>query len=189
MTNKLIKSLCLGVLLLPLLLLSVETVEAQPVKIGYTDQELIIAQMPEYRDILQQMQGLAQTNQAEYREQVESFQRKLEDYQRKQALMSDDARQAREQELTEMQADIQRFLQDKEQEMGDREIELLRPLLERVETAINDVARERDLDLVLGVRAGQMPIILYAADENMDITPDVMQRLGLTPQAANPAAQ
>jgi Skp family chaperone for outer membrane proteins len=51
-------------LLMPLALMATPDANAQDVKIGYTDQELIIAQMPEYRDILQQMQGLAQAGEA-----------------------------------------------------------------------------------------------------------------------------
>lgn len=186
--NRLIKFIAPALFVLPLLVFSAGEAEAQSQRIGYTDQELIIAQMPEYRNILQQLQGIAEGHQTEYRSKVEDFQRKLEDYQRKQALMSDEARQSREQELTEAQATIQSFLQEKEQEMGEKEIELLRPLLQRVENAINEVARERNLDMVIGVRAGQSPIVLYVANDEMDITADVMSRLGLQPQAADPGA-
>lgn len=147
-------------------------------KVGYTDAQLIVAQMSEYRTILQQLQSMAESGQMEYQGRINTYQEKLADYQKKQALLSESARATREQELTTMQGEIQQFLTNKEQELEQREVELMNPLLERVQNAINEVAAEQSLDIVLNAQAAGSPVLLYA-DQNMDITETVMARLGI----------
>ncbi len=158
---------------------------AQELKIGYTDHELIIAQMPEYQEILKQLQQEAAGGQKEYEAKVQEFQKKLEDYQKKQALLSPEARQKREAELVQMQQEIQQFLAQKEQALGQKEAELMQPLLQKLDNAIQEVAREQGIDLVLRARAGQEPIILYASDRIVDVTEAVMRKLGLITENTN----
>ncbi len=166
-------------ILLPALL-AAQPVSAQALKVGYTDANLIIAQLPEYRTVMEQLQSLAEAGQAEYQEQIQKFQADLTDYQRKQALLSPEARQTREERLAQEQATIQQFLQEKEQELGQREAELLGPLLDKVQEAINDVAEAKGLNLVLSAQSGTAPVILYA-DQNLDITREVLEKLGIQP--------
>ena len=149
-------------------------------KVGYTDAQLVVAQMSEYRETLQSLQTLAESGQFEYQQLIQQYQEKLADYQKKQALLSDAARQTREQELTTMQGEIQQFLANKEEELKQQEAELMNPLLERVQNAINEVAAEQSLDMVINAQAGGSPVLLYA-DESMDITEVVMARLGIAP--------
>ena len=151
---------------------------AQTMKIGFTDAELIVAQMPEYRTVMEQLQSMAESGQEEYNALLQNYQEKVADYQKKQALLSDQAKQNREQELVAMQGEIQQFTATKEQELGEKEVELLNPLLERVQTAIDEVASEQGLNLVLNTRAGGSPMILYA-DQSMDVTEAVLSKLGI----------
>ncbi len=153
--------------------------QAQNLKVGFTDAELIVAQMQEYRDVMQQLKGLADAGETEYAQKVQDFQEKAADYQQKQALLSEQARQTREQELTTMQGEIQQFSATKQQEIAEKELELMSPLLEKVQKAIDEVAAEEGLNLVLNARAAGSPLILFA-EPSMDITEAVMTKLGIT---------
>jgi outer membrane protein len=174
------------VLALPLALPFVSA--AQSLKVGYTDAQLIVAQMDDYRSIMTQLQQLAEGSQGEFEELQIGYQEQLADYQQKQALLSDQARQNREKELVAKQAEIQQFLQNKEQELAEEEANLMNPLLEKVQTAINDVAAEKGLNVVLNAQAGGSPVLLYA-DEEMDITEAVMSKLGIEIPAAQESGQ
>ena len=154
------------------------SVFGQVVKIGYTDAQLVVAQMSEYREILTQLQGMADSGQNEYQQLIQSYQEQLADYQKKQALLSDAARGTREQELTTMQGEIQQFLATKERELQQNEEQLMNPLLERVQNAIDEVASDRGLTLVLNAQASGSPVLLYA-DSSMDVTELVMEKLGI----------
>lgn len=159
-------------------------VVGQDLEIGFTDPNMIVAQMPEYQDVLSEMQSTYESGQQEYQQLVQEYQQNLEEYQNEQALMSEEARQKRETELTQMQQKIQQFLQQTQQEMGQREAELIQPLLERVQGAIDTVAEQQGLDLVLSTQAGNSAVVLYASNDEMDITAEVMNHLGLQPPSS-----
>lgn len=154
--------------------------QAQGLNVGYTDHEIIIVNMPEYRQVQTQLEQHFRGGQQEMQTMYEDYQEKLERYQRQQALLNEDRRGEREQELMQLQQQIQESAAEKEQELAQREAELMSPLFERVQTAIDQIASQRGLDLVLRANAGNQPIILYVNPETVtDITLDVARRLGI----------
>jgi outer membrane protein len=173
MTNRHLIAALLVLLIAPAV--GVVTAQAQSLKIGYTDPELLIANMPEYRQIQEQLQREYEGGQQELQSLYLDYQGKVEDYQRKQALMSAESRQKREQELMEIQGQMQQAAAEKEQALAAREQELARPLFQRVQTAIDEVSRQRALDIVL-----RAPLILYVNESaTVNITEDVARRLGI----------
>ena len=155
--------------------------QVAPLKIGYTDHELLIAAMPDYQTVQQQLQQEYQTSQNVLQALAEEFQGKVDRYQKQQALLSADRRTERENELAVAQQQIQQKAADTDQQLAQRQAELLGPIFERVDTAIKEVSKENNLDLVLRIQNGPMqPIILYANEDRvMDITKDVAVKLGL----------
>lgn len=146
--------------------------------IGYTRVDFILSKMPEVAAVQKQLENLAQRHQAEYQQKLQDFDRQLQDYQRRQALMSPDARQRREQELAGLQTQLQQFAMEKSRELEQKEAELMQPILNRIQKAIEEVAKERRLALVFSTGIGPNPILLYA-DERHDITDAVLRRLGI----------
>jgi outer membrane protein len=168
-----------------IMLFGMGSASGQTIKIGYTDAQLIVSQMDDYHDVMSKLQGMADSSQTEYQNLVKSYQDKLADYQKKQALLSETAKSSREQELTTLQEKIQQFLSDKDQELQKHEQELMNPLLERVQNAINEVAAEKGLTLVFNAQASGSPVLLFA-DSSMDVTEFVMDKLGIPKQAPPP---
>ncbi len=171
-----------ALLLVALLGLGAGQAQAQATpKIGYTDHEVIIVNMPEYRQIRQKLQTEYQGSQGQLQTKFQDYQEKLEKYQKQQALLSDERRAEREKELMALQEEIQKAAANEEQALAEREVELMKPLLDKVQNAIDTVAKRKGLDLVLRTQAGPMqPIILYVNDQTIaDITPDVARQLGL----------
>jgi outer membrane protein len=162
----------LALLVLGLLPLSAT---AQTFKVGYTDPEAIIANMSEYRNMQLTLQREVETGQAELQARIADFQEKVDRYQRQQALLSPESRSQREQELMALEAEIQGDAASREEALGARQAELLQPLLERVQTAIDEVSADKQLALVL-----RAPAILYINESLVvDITPDVARKLGI----------
>ena len=62
---------------------------AQAQKIGYTNQQLILVNMPEYTNVQQQLQQEAQRQQQELQQEQQQFQQRLQTYQRQQSLLAD----------------------------------------------------------------------------------------------------
>lgn len=154
--------------------------QAQGLKVGYTDHEIIIVNMPQYRQVQNQLEQHFRGGQQEMQGMYQEYQEKLDRYQKQQALLNDERRAEREQELMQLQQQLQESASEKEQELAQREAELMAPLFEQVQSAIDQVARQRGLDLVLRANAGNQPLILFVNQETVtDITLDVARRLGI----------
>lgn len=150
--------------------------QAQALKAGYTDSELIVLNMPEYRQIQEKLQQEYQTGQKDLQTQAQQYQEKLDRYQKQQALLSAESRQEREQELVGLQTQLQQAAAQKEQALQQRESELMQPLLERVQQNIDVVAKEKGLDIVF-----RSQMLLYVDEGKViNITEDVARKLGLT---------
>ena len=162
--------------LLFVLILGTADVNAQQ-RIGFTNQEAVLANMPGIQDVQEQLQQETVRLQGDLQDKQQEFQEQVQRYEQQQSLLSDERLQERETELREMQAELQRSQQEAEQELAQREMELMQPLLEELQTAINEVADEQSLDLVMREQA-----LLYvngSTDNVVNITRDVATRLGI----------
>ena len=151
-------------------------VQAQQ-RIGFTNQEAVLANMPGIEDVQQQLQEETVRLQGDLQEQQQEFQEQVQRYEQQQSLLSDERLQEREGELRQMQAELRRSQQEAEQELAQREMELMQPLLEELQTAINEVAANQNLDVVLREQA-----LLYvdgSTNNVVNITRDVASRLGI----------
>jgi outer membrane protein len=164
-------------------------------KIGYTNQEAILANMPEMDSVRARMQQIAQQQRQEFQQEQQELQQQMQKYQQQQALLSDQRRQQREQELRQMQMELQRSAQERDSLLAQRRSEMMEPLLEELQAAIDQVSQERGLDVVMRTQA-----LLYVNRESsnvVDITEDVATRLGIDlsappeqpqPSVSNPGA-
>lgn len=156
------------------------TVNAQKLKVGYTDHEVLIAAMPDYTAIQGQLQQEFAGAQEALQSLAADFQAEVEKYQKQQSLLSAERRAAREQELAERQAELQQAAGRKDQELAQLEVTLMQPIFDRVQKAIDEVAKAKNLDLVIRHRVGTQPVILYRNEETVvDITIEVATKLGI----------
>ena len=173
-------SACFTLLAVALLAGTVQRADAQALNVGYTDHEIILINMPEYQDVQEQLQSAFEGSQQELQTLYQDYQDKLSRYQQQQSLLSEDRRQEREQELMQLQQQLQEQQQQQQQQLAEQEGDLMQPLLQRVQTAINTVAEAQGLDVVLRSQVGTQPLLLYVNEETVqDITLLVAQEMGL----------
>ncbi|TDK46024.1 OmpH family outer membrane protein [Algoriphagus formosus] len=152
--------------------------QAQELKIGYTNVEFIMDLMPEMEQIgadLQDYQTQLQTN---IQTKANDFQRQVQTYQQAAQTMTDDARAAKEAELTKLQQDLQKYEQDAQVSYQRKLQELLEPVQTKVINAINAVAAENNYTHIFAETAGQAPILLYTKEQDK-FTELVLAKLGL----------
>ena len=168
-------STLLGLLALALLVGPWQQAQAQDLRIGYTEAEGFIQYLPETQQVQQTLQREAQQSQVNLESKLATLQEKFERYQQQQALLSDETRQQREAELTQLQQELQQADAQTQQQLAQREAELLEPILNKVQQAIDEVAREKNLDIVL-----RAPALLYVDESKVvNITMDVARKLGI----------
>lgn len=120
------------------------TAQAQNIKIGYTSVELIMDLMPEMEQIGADIQDYQTQLQTNIQTKAADFQRQVQAYQQAAATMTETARATKEQELTKLQGDLQKYEQDAQVSYQRKLQELLEPLQTKVINAINAVAAENN---------------------------------------------
>ena len=157
-------------------LMAASGAQAQALSVGYLDPDPFIPAMPEYPSIQKQLRELQASNQNALQSRADEFQAKLTEYQSQDEELTAEDRAVRQQELQKLQSELQAFAQKKERELGAKQSELMDPVLVKVQEAIDQVAAEKGLDLVL-----RLPALLYAKDGKVvNITLDVARKLGLS---------
>jgi len=166
------------------------TTAASPLKLGYTNIDYILGQTPEAKDIQNQL--TIQRTQSE--NELKRMQKELEDkyaaYEKGAAQMTDVIRKDRETELQSLQARIQEFGRTAEQSLQTKYGQLVNPVVQKIQKAIDAVAKENAYTYVFNLDAGAntTPILLVAPEEN-NITELVLKKLGIDPtKVATPAA-
>lgn len=168
-------------------MITVPTAQAQmasgDMEIGFVDPRAILDRMPEMRAVQQRLQNLMERKQNELAEKEQELQTEIELYQQKVGVISEQARQTEEERLTQLDQEFRQFQNQAQQEVQQRRAELMAPLLQQMQEAINNVASEQGLDYVLNTTTSTGDvIILYVSPEvqtEYDITDAVMQDLGI----------
>lgn len=173
-------------------LVPVAGAQAQTARLGYLDPDLIVVRMPEYASVQEQLRTRQQEIATGLQASEDSIRTRFQELQTfaQSAVASPEAREQREQEILRMQAGLERRQQLGLQELGRREAELLQPVLDRLQTAIDAEATAQGLTMVLAARANNAPVLLFASADAVNLTEPVMTRLGLPipPPGADGAA-
>lgn len=166
-------------LILPLLLVITSLVWSQQpqVKIGVVDSEIILSQLPEYKQAQDKLNEIVKKWQAELDSLSMSYQEKLDNYRKQEAMMTDEVKTKEQQELMKLEQEIYNYRQRKFGQQGDFAMEqekLLTPIKQNIIKAIEKVAKEEKVTLVLD-KAGEV-VVLYS-DPSYDLTFKVLDQL------------
>ena len=156
------------------------TVNAQ-VKIGYTNIELVLAYMPEAKVMEQSLATYQQKLGEQLQVKQKYAQSKLEEYQEKATSGKYTPEQLKplEDELMKLEREIQEFVKESEYKVLTKRQELLEPILEKLQNAIDTIAEEGGYTYVLNqTTSGGVSTILYGPEED-NLTEKLMSKLGI----------
>ena len=146
------------------------------IKIGYVDSNEIMNNFEEVRQVQVDLEKEQKRLETEFNDLVYSLDSLKQDYERQRLLMSDTRRNEKENEITYKERSIQKFQLDKfgpEGEIYRKQNQLLKPVLGKIDDAIQKVGSERGYDFILDAMSGAL---LYALDSH-NLTEDVMEEL------------
>ena len=162
-----------------LLLLMFSGFSYSQMKIGYVDSDAIMDKLPDAQDAKQRLDVLVQEWQGELNKIENTWKTKYDDYEKRKLIMTDQARAELEAELVKLEKQISDYREKKfgtNGEMFQKQDELMKPVQNKVFSAIKEVAQEEDYDYVFD-RSGDI-LLLYAKDK-YDITVKVLNKLKL----------
>jgi outer membrane protein len=169
--------------LLALSALAAGTAQAQT-KIGYVNTQRLLAETP----AAQSAQRAFETDMTRYRTQIDSIEKAFDTqrqaFENAQATMTAAVKQQRQNDLQTRYTAAQQQVQTIQETAQRRQNELVGPVMQRINDAIEAVRKEQGYGIILDAsNAG-----ILAADPALDITNTVLTRVGGTPGAAGPAA-
>ncbi len=146
---------------------------AQP-RIGHINSADILSNMPAAKSAEKQLETYVKQLESQHEQKIKSFQSKVQRLETDAPNITPKELETRRQGLITEQESIGRFEMEAQQKVAKKREELLAPILQRAETAIQNVAREQGYDYILDTSLG---VVLYA-DPSNDITGQVKSKLG-----------
>ena len=147
--------------------------QATKLPIGIADIEAIVKEMPEAIAADKELSDLS----AKYKDTIlalrTAFETKVQNYQKQKSMMAAAAATAEEEKLVKEQQELQDFAQAKErevQQLREKHLDGIRP---KVKSAIESVAKDEKLSLVLAKEAA----LVIWADDKLDITFRVIDKM------------
>jgi outer membrane protein len=157
-----------------------------PTKIGFIDSRKILQEAPGAKEaqatFSQEMEGY----QAQLKVMEDSLKALMDDYQQKAVTLSPEAKKKREDDIRARQTAYQQRAQALQQEAGNRQAQLVQPVLDRIGKIINEIRAEGHYAYILDVGGDNSPVV--AADSSLDLTDEVIARMTKATASATPTA-
>jgi len=145
---------------------------------AFVDTEYILNNIPEYKDAQQQLDDISAKWQQEIENKFQEIDQLYKEFQADAALMPEDMKKQREQEIMEKEKQVRKLQQKRFGENGDlhkKRQELIKPIQEKVYNAIEEIANDRNYAFVLD--KANNPKILFA-NPQFDISDEVLDKMG-----------
>ena len=164
------------ILIILALLAGVFSVHAQ--KFAFVDTDYILSKIPEYNDAQAQIDDLS----AQWQNEMEAIYAEVnnlyQEYQAKKAIYPEEVRAKKEAEILAKEKEIKNFQKNKfgtDGELYKKRTELVKPIQEKVFTAIQDIAEKENYAVVLNKAEG---VSIIYSNSKYDISDDVLDKLG-----------
>jgi len=153
------------------------SLEAQgTLKIGYINSASILEQAPGAQEAQDQFNRDVEGFRSQVQQMADELQVMIENYEKQQLTLSPDAKTRREEEIRQKQQQYQTRVQQLDQQAGQRQQELVQPVMDRITQVIETLRTEGNFALIFDVAAGS----ILAADPALDLTNEVVRRLQAT---------
>lgn len=118
-------------------------------KVAHINKEELIKAMPAYTAAQSEITKLGKTYEAQIQDSVKELDAKLKQYNAEAEAQTQEENQRRMQEVEGIKQSIAQFQQNAQQDMQKKEFDLLKPILEEADKAIETVARAQGYQYVL----------------------------------------
>lgn len=153
------------------------TTEAQ--RYAIVDTKYILDKIPDYKEAQKSLDQSSEQWQREIDQKQAELDRMYRNFEAEQVMLSEDLKKKREDELFMREKelrDLQRNRFGFEGDLFKRRQELIKPIQDKVYTAIQKIAANRQYDFILDKSEG---ITVIFADPKLDRSEDVLKELGV----------
>ncbi len=133
-------------------------------KLAHIDTQELIANMPAMKNAQSQLQKLQKTYENEIKNMATALQNTMKRYQAEAATKTDDENSKRAQEVQSTRDNILKYEQNAQKEMGKKQENLIKPVMETARLAIQKVARAQGFQYVIDSTSGSGLILADGTD-------------------------
>ena len=151
---------------------------AQTPKIGYVNSAKVLLEFPEAQDAQKRLDGLAKQWQSELERRSKELEQKYEEFQKKESMLSEQAKRSQREELVSLEQRGVQFRQEKfgqDGELARLTDSLLSPIKKKVMKVIEQVAKAEKVQFIFD-RNDNILVLLYG-DPKFDYTHEVIDWL------------
>jgi len=152
-------------------------------RIGYTNLELVLSYMPEAQQVEAELRIYEKKIIEQLNIKQAYLQSKIEEYTelKQQGKLSPVQEEERRKEIMRLDEELKRFQEESEQNYLKKKAELLQPVIDKLQKAINELAEAEGYDYILNnSNATGVATILYGP-KSEDVTEKLLRRLGIDP--------
>jgi outer membrane protein len=155
-------------------------------KIAYIDSKVVMARAPGRQAAEDTFNKEMEASRTQVQKMGDSLQTMIADYQKVQGTLAANIREQREAAIRKKQEDYQTRAGALDQQMQQRQVELVKPIMDQIRKVLDEIRQEDGYAFILDAGADGGGIV--AADRNLDITEKVISRLKPVPVTAGGAA-
>jgi outer membrane protein len=147
-------------------------------KFALVDMEYIMKNIPSYETANDQLNQISKKWQSDIDAQMQEVQKMYKNYQTELVFLSEDMKTKREEEIVAKEKAVQELKRSyfgPEGELFKKRQSLMKPIQDEIYTAIQDISKEKDLELVFD-KSSAMSVIFTSP--KLDISDVVLQKLG-----------
>lgn len=142
------------------------------IKVGYTNVQYLLSASPQTKAIKSQLESASKQYERVIQEKMADLESKFAGYQKNEATMMESIKQDKQNELRNLESSIRTLQESASTELKAKESELVKPELDKIYLAIEDVSKAGAYTLVINNDQ-----VLYAA-KGTDVTSLVLKKLG-----------
>lgn len=151
-------------------------VQAQDLKFGHINIQELVMQLPDKIAADKELQTEATKLQEQLQVMQQDLQKKYNDYMTQRDSLPDLIRATKEKEIQDYEQRMQQYSQMAQQSIGQKEQQLLQPIITKVQKAIDEVGQAQGLIYIFDISS---QVVVYHSDKSIDCAPLVKTKLGV----------
>jgi len=148
---------------------------AQKFKYGYINADKVLQEMPEIATANKELEAYIKPINDHINSKNTEYKKKLEEFNRVKEKLSDFLKKEKESEINKLQNDLRQFQLDAQKEIGQKKNELYQKAINKIKTAITEVAKENGYRFIIDNSNGQL---LYSEEQD-NVEALVKKKLGI----------
>lgn len=168
------KNLTTALFITAFIVISTGAYSQSQLKVGHVNFEEIMAALPERDSAQAVLDKESKELQSAYEEMTVNYNKLYDEYQKGLSTYSAVVRKSKEDELVDQQRRMAEFEQNASGILQNRNVELLKPIIEKINGAINKIATDSGFTYILDISKGS---VVFTSKDSQNITQQVIKAL------------